>query len=328
MPDIITMGELLVDFVPEKSNSKLKDVKKFSRVAGGAPANVAVALAKLSYSAGFIGMVGQDAFGDFLFETLKTYNVEVSQLKRTTEAMTTLAFVSLFDQGERDFAFYRKPGADMLLKLEDIDLNYLNEAKIFHFGSISLTNNPVKETTHGLIKKSLDNDIIISFDLNIRLPLWNNDINRLKDEFYKVLPYLDILKLNLEELNQIIEYNIELNKFEKDKIKLYCNELINMGPDYIIITLGSEGAYFVNENQIIHDSLEPIEAIDTTGAGDAFMAGILSSIIDNIKPNKSLSNILKELDWYQVLKRANEFGLITSSRYGAIPSLPNPEDLE
>lgn len=327
MPKIITMGELLIDFIPEEKDCNLKDVKKFSKAAGGAPANVAAALARAGVSSGFIGKVGADSFGDFLVDTLQEQGVDISNLIRSRDAMTTLAFVSLTREGERDFAFYRKPGADMLLKVEELDLAYLKTAAIFHFGTISLTDEPVRSTTYYLLEEAKKNDILISFDPNIRLPLWNNQLGRLQAQFEKALPYVDLLKLNYEELLQLSDYDFNSEKPEIEEVtdeflQEICRSFLDHGPGFIVITAGSVGSYFVNKDEVIFAPSRPIKAVDTTGAGDAFMAGLLAGIIDRLRANE-----LAEIDWEEVLLIANKFGAIASSRYGAIPSLPTRAEI-
>lgn len=322
MPDVITMGELLIDFIPYEKDCKLKDVNKFSKAAGGAPANVAAALGRIGCSTGFIGMIGKDSFGDFLLETMAEQGVNIQQIIRTDEAMTTLAFVSLQADGERDFAFYRKPGADMLLKQDEIDLDYLKSADIFHFGTISLTDEPVRSTTKFLVKKAKENGSLITFDPNIRIPLWNHELDKLKQEYLKVLPDVDLLKLNIEELRKL--HPDQTSKLDDqinfENLKAVAKSIFAQGPKYIVITDGSNGSYFISENHAFHAKTEKVKALDTTGAGDAFMAGILSKLI--AKDN------LEDLNWESALKRANKFGAITCSRYGAIPALPDKDDLD
>ena len=321
MPEIITMGELLVDFIPEEKDCKLKSVNKFTKAAGGAPANVAVALSRLGKSCGFIGKIGNDPFGDFLLEVMKEQNVDTTQIIHTEEAMTTLAFVSLTKEGERDFAFYRKPGADILLNKNEIDIHYLKSARIFHFGTISLTNEPVRSTTHYLLKEANKNDIYITFDPNIRLPLWEGNLDELKKQFELVLPYVDLIKMNYDELILLSnkdKLNIAEGKYDEKEIAILARKILAKGPNFAIITAGSDGSYFVSKENLLYKKAEEIKAVDTTGAGDSFMAGVIYK----------LSNIsLENIDWQEVLELANKFGAITSKSYGAIPSLPTNKDL-
>lgn len=320
MPDIVTMGELLIDFIPREKNCSLKEVKSFTRAAGGAPANVAVGLSKVEVSAGFMGKIGEDAFGDFLLDTIKKFGVDTKHVIRTNQAMTTLAFVSLTEKGERDFAFYRKPGADMLFAKEEIDFDYLSSTKIFHFGSLSLTAETIKETTYYLLEKCHNNNLFISFDPNIRLPLWENNISKARNEIIKVLPFVSLMKLSLTELEQILDF--DLVSLEAETIKNKCRELINLGPDYIFLTGGETGVWFISESEFYFVKGEEIAVKDTTGAGDSFMAGVLSYLIDFF-PDFTPASV----DWLKALKRGNKFGALASSRYGAIPSLPSKDEI-
>ena len=320
MPDIVTMGELLVDFIPKQKNCILKEVKSFTRAAGGAPANVAVGLSKVGVSAGFMGKIGEDAFGDFLLDTINKYGVDTNHVIRTNQAMTTLAFVSLTEEGERDFAFYRKPGADILFGKEEIVFDYLSNTKIFHFGCLSLTTETIKETTHHLVERCHNENIFISFDPNIRMPLWDNDIIAARNEIIKILPYVSLIKLSLTELEQILDFGLVSLKAET--IKKKCLELLNLGPDYIFLTGGETGVWFISESEYYFVEGEEIFAKDTTGAGDSFMAGVLSYLI-NFFPDFNPESV----DWLKALKRGNKFGALASSRYGAIPSLPSKEEV-
>lgn len=327
MPEIITMGELLVDFIPHEKDCKLKEVKKFSKAAGGAPANVAAALARVGVPAGFIGKVGSDAFGDFLVETMAEEQVDTTNIIRTGEAMTTLAFVSLTGSGERDFAFYRQPGADMLLKAEEVDLTHLKSASIFHFGTISLTDEPARSTTYYLLEEAQNNDMFISFDPNIRPPLWRNKMDRLQVQFQKALPYVDLLKLNYEEFLELSDYDFDSEKPKIEEVpdeflREVCQSFLIRGPNFLVITAGSRGSYFASEEEVKFAPARSIEAVDTTGAGDAFTAGLLAEIVGKLKTKE-----LSEVDWVEVLITANKFGAIASSRYGAIPSLPTRAEI-
>ncbi len=328
MPEIITMGELLIDFIPAEKDCKLKDVNSFKKAAGGAPANVAAALGRIGEDVGFIGKIGSDAFGDFLEETLLDHGVDLKYLLRTEKAMTTLAFVSLTGEGERDFAFYRKPGADMLLAKSELDSDCLAGTEIFHFGTISLTDQPVRAATYYLLELAVANGVFISFDPNIRLPLWDNDFISFKEEFKQVLPYLDLLKLNLDELALLTGVDLsegdlnQVNQALENKLLKGAQELMVQGPNQIIVTAGKFGSFYCGDDKVVYQPAEKVEVVDTTGAGDAFMAGIISEIVREIKADN-----LARIDWVNTLAAANKFGAITSSRYGAIPALPAREEI-
>ena len=326
MVDIMTMGELLVDFIPGEKNRPLKDVNNFSKAAGGSPANVAAGLGRLGVDCGFIGKVGEDSFGEFLLEKLQENNVDTTYLLQTEEAMTTLAFVSLTEDGDRDFAFYRKPGADMLLSPEDLEADCLNEVDIFHFGTISLSKSPARETTYYLLELAEKNEVFVSFDPNIRLPLWDYDLEALREHFFATLPHADLVRMNIEELLLLTDPGLEAAAVKKNtqafksELAEICGELLTANPDYLIITAGEMGAFFISEEEMIYSAGYDIEAVDTTGAGDAFTAGMLSELLAKIKDDRH-----DDIDWQKVLDRGNRFGAYTSRRYGAIPAMP-PED--
>lgn len=335
MPDVISIGEALIDFVPGQVDCLLQEVSDFHRAAGGAPANVAVGLARLGIEAGFMGKVGNDAFGKFLRNTLENNEVDTEQIVMTDEAMTTLAFVSLRSDGERDFAFYRKPGADMLYKTEEIDINYLKQASIFHFGSISLINDPVRTTVLELVKFAKDNGILVSFDPNIRPPLWSS-LGRAIEEIKGALSLSDFIKLNEEELITLTDIKLEsidnLDQGTRTQLVKGCQEIYNQGPDLVIVTLGKLGSFYYSSTGKGYVEGENVKTIDTTGAGDGFVAAILSKlnnlmIRNNFLPEKILSKInVNKLE--EMLAFANRVAAITTTQNGGIPSLPTIKELK
>ncbi|ACL70743.1 PfkB family carbohydrate kinase [Halothermothrix orenii] len=320
MPEVITMGEALIDFVPRQVNCALHEVSDFHRAAGGAPANVAVGVARLGVSAGFMGKVGDDAFGYFLKKTLEDNKVNTSQMVLTEEAMTTLAFVSLRGDGERDFAFYRKPGADMLYRVEEVDFDYLEGSHIFHFGSISLITDPSKTTTLKLIKQARSKGVTVSFDPNIRPPLWGSLEEAVK-QINQVIPEADILKINEEELKVLTG----LNDLKEESILKACQEFYQKGPELIIVTLGGEGCFYYSSAGYGMVEGFKTKAIDTTGAGDSFVAAVLSSLVKADLTNlQGLST--KKLE--EILTFANKVASIVVTRNGGIPSLPFIDEVE
>jgi len=184
MPAVISHGEMLIDFVSTVNGVSLIEAPSFLKAPGGAPANVAVGLARLGVSAGFLGQVGDDAFGHFLAQTLRENNVDVSALRFSREARTMLAFVSLRVDGERDFMFYRQPSADVLYRPEDVDETYVRSAKVFHFGTISLILEPARSATLHAVKIAREAGLTISFDPNLRLNLWPDAKAARKSVFY------------------------------------------------------------------------------------------------------------------------------------------------
>ena len=198
MPDVVTIGELLIDFVATEPGS-LKDVPAFVKAAGGAPANVAVALVRLGVSAGFVGQVGDDGFGWFLVDALRRNGVDVSHLRTTGRAKTALAFVSLKEDGDRDFLFYGDRSADRLLCPDDIDEPYVRSAQVFHYGTISLISSPAREATMHCIELAQKNGLWVSCDPNVRLGLWP-DPETAREVILGALQWANILKLSEDEV--------------------------------------------------------------------------------------------------------------------------------
>ena len=266
MPDVIALGVLLVDFVAADAGVSLAEARAFEKHPGGAPANVAVGLARLGVSSGFIGMVGDDAFGHFLARTLADEGVDVSALRFTTEARTALAFVSLRADGERDFTFYRHPAADALLRPEDVETSadLIRSARIFHFGALSLIAEPSRSATLRAAEIARAAGLFISFDPNLRLNLWPS-ADAAREGILLGWPLADVVKVSEEELAFITNEDLTgLNK-----------------PRLLVVTRGRDGCRFITRDIAGDVPGFAVEAVDTTGAGDAFMAGLLKGLLEN-----------------------------------------------
>ncbi|MFW6035456.1 MAG: PfkB family carbohydrate kinase [Halothermotrichaceae bacterium] len=311
--DIITMGEMLIDFVPLKKGLPLKENKGFLRMPGGAPANVAVGAAKLGLNSAFFGKVGNDPFGRLLIETLKDNEVETKAIMQTDKAKTTLAFVTLDEAGDRDFTFYRDPGADMLYKWQEVDVELLKTAKYFHHGSISLINQPARDTTIHMAQFAKDKGILVSYDPNLRMPLWSNE-KEAKKWITEGLKTADIVKLSEEEL-EFITGEKEIDNGVK--------KIMEYGSGLLFVTLGEKGCYFNNGSESKTVPGFRVEVQDTTGAGDAFVAGILSQLAKH----KSNINELSKTDLVSIVRFANAVGALTTKGKGAIASLPELESI-
>ncbi len=310
MSKLICLGEILIDFTPVKIDS----LTFYEKNPGGAPANVSVAFSRLGGKSAFIGKVGNDDFGRFLKITLEKNGVDTSALRFTDKSNTTLAFVNIDEKGERSFTFYRKPGADTLLSIKDLNFNLIKNSKIFHFGSLSMTDNPAYKATLFALHYAKKNRKIISFDPNLRPPLWK-DLNIAKKKIENVLNQVDILKLSEEELFFITgkdNINIAIDLLEKThKVSL------------ILLTLGEKGAlYSFNGIRKKFDSYR-IKVVDTTGAGDAFLGGFLFSILKENFFEKKSTDILD-----RAMNFANATAAITVSRRGAIPALPSLDEVK
>ncbi|EHJ07213.1 carbohydrate kinase family protein [Staphylococcus simiae] len=310
MRRLYAIGEALIDFIPNTTNVKLKDVATFSRQVGGAPCNVACAVQKLGQQAHMITQLGNDAFGDRIIETIADIGVDVSYIKRTDEANTALAFVSLAEDGQRDFSFYRKPSADMLYHEDNIAELQLTSQDIMHFCSVDLVESPMKQAHHAMIDNMLAAKGTVVFDPNVRLPLWDDpeDCRRAILEF---IPYAHIVKVSDEELAFITGI-----KDEDEAIQ----SLFKGNVEVVIYTKGKDGAvaYLKNGQTISHEGFK-VTAVDTTGAGDAFIGAVISKLLAS--NTKDLTTLF-ENEGQEILAFSNKVAAKVTTEYGAIESLP------
>lgn len=314
---VYAIGEALIDFIPKQKGVALKDVTEFERVPGGAPANVVAAVAKLGGKSSFISKLGSDAFGDVIIETLNNIGVDTSRVVRTKEANTGLAFVSLREDGERDFSFYRNPSADMLLNEEEVnDIEFTN-GDVLHFCSVDLIDAPVKKSHVKAINNILDAEGLVSFDPNVRLPLWNSE-DDCRNTIREFIPKAHILKISDEELEFITGIKDE---------KLAIKSLFVGNVKAVIFTMGEDGAKFITKNKEIYVNGVNIKAEDTTGAGDSFIGAVLYKIhINNIHVEKLEK--LNNDEITDILMFANASAAITTQRKGAISALPTKLEVE
>lgn len=305
----------MIDFIPHQRNVSLKDVSTFDRAPGGAPANVAAAAACLGLESVFIGKLGNDAFGDFLVETLKMKGVNVSYIKRTDEANTALAFVSLREDGERDFSFYRNPSADMLLRADEIEQAWFENGDILHFCSVDLIDAPVKGAHLKAIEYTEMNGGLISFDPNIRLSLWP-DQRQLRQTINEFIPRADLLKVSHDEyefITGLADEEEAVKKMFQGKVKLI---IVTKGP-------GGASAYFKDMCRVNVPGFK-VDTVDSTGAGDAFIGAFIYYILQENFDLEDLTTAGLE----EAIRFANAAGALTASRRGAISSLPVLEEVE
>ena len=312
--DIMTLGEVLIDLT--QTELPPDGIRRFAAYPGGAPANVAVAAARLGARTGFIGKVGLDSFGKDLKQVLRDNGVDTSGLYQTEAAPTTLAIVSV-NRGERSFSFYRSPGADTLLEAHEV-LNVLREQKkpvFLHLGSLSLTAEPARSASLAALEYARDNGICVSYDPNYRASLWPSEKTAVR--WMKTpLPFADILKVSDEEL---------LLLTKQSDLDSGCEKLASYGPKLILVTLGAEGVYYrLGE----HSGRVPgcsVSVTDTNGAGDTFLGALLSRLAR--RPGGPLAGLEPEELGAQ-LAFANRAAALTCSRSGAIPAMPTAAELE
>jgi fructokinase len=313
MNDVVALGELLIDFTP-CGISNVGNVL-FETNPGGAPANVAVAISKLGKKSAFIGMVGQDNFGVFLKNTLKNEGVDTTSLKLCENSNTTLAFVHLSENGDRSFSFYRDNGADTMLSKKDIDFELIRGSRIFHFGSISLSHEPSRTATISAVEFAKDCGLIISYDPNLRPALWKS-VEDMKKKVEMGLKFADILKISEEEL----EFITGTSDLEKGSLILF-----ERGISVVLITLGAQGVFCRFMGGICRVKGYGIDAIDTNGAGDAFLSGFLFEICE-MTLNELQESSKEKLE--EILNFSNAIGGLVATKKGAIPAMPTIEEVK
>ncbi|TVT98544.1 hypothetical protein EJB05_56156 [Eragrostis curvula] len=293
-PHVVCFGELLIDFVPTVSGLSLAEAPAFKKAPGGAPANVAVGIARLGGSSAFIGKVGDDEFGYMLSDILKENNVNNQGLLFDPHARTALAFVTLRSDGEREFMFFRNPSADMLLEEKELDLDLIRKAKIPH-GSISLITEPCKTAHIAATKAAKDAGVLVSYDPNLRLPLWPSA----EDARGGILAYGKQLMLSSEE-----EVSF-LTNGEDPYDDAVTKKLMHSNLKLLLVTEGPDGCRYYSKEFSGRVSGLKVTAVDTTGAGDAFVAGILSQLATDF-------SLLQDEDRLrEALKFANVCGALT-----------------
>ena len=298
---------MVIDFLPGNEEAS------YIRKAGGAPANVAIAVARQGCEAAFCGMMGNDDFGHFLYHTLEKNHVEPIVKTFTDEAITTMAFVSLDAHGDRSFTFARKPGADMFLTREHVTDASLNDAAVIHAGSCSLSAGTAAEATAYALQEGHNRGKLVSFDINYRKLMWHDNQAACADAVKKILPYVDLLKISDEEADMIGgEENIPSLMAEKN-IAL------------VIETLGGNGARAYWKGKIIQIPALKADCVDTCGAGDAFWGGFLVTLM---KANVASTDDLSESLIRCAMEHGNIAGWLCVQQKGAIESLPTAEAVE
>ena len=313
MYDITALGELLIDFTPSGFPECGKIL--FEQNPGGAPANVLASLSKFQKKTAFIGKVGNDQFGLFLKNILDQINVDTSGLVFSENANTTLAFVHLDDKGDRTFSFYRNPGADTTLIIQDLDFDLIKNSKIFHFGSLSMTHNPAAETTLAAVAFAKENGALISFDPNLRKSLWDN-LDRAKEMMYKGLEFSDVVKISEEELTFLTGAS-DL----EEGTRILCN---TFHVPLMFITLGGNGSFFRLGEKTGYVPGFVVDVQDTTGAGDGFLGGVLYKILEK----KCMIYTLTYEDLTEIASFANAVGALATTKKGAIWSMPTLVEIQ
>ena len=311
--DVVALGELLVDFTQNGLSEQGNLL--FEANPGGAPANVLAMLRKLGKNCAFIGKVGQDSFGDMLAATVQEAGIDISSLRRDPEIPTTLAVVHTFPNGDRDFSFYRKPGADIMLRPDELDEEMLKSCRIFHFGTLSLTDEPCKSATIRAYEIAKESGALISFDPNLRPPLWPDDKSA-KEAIQWGLARCDVLKIADNE----IEFMTGETDFDKGAAALkerFPNIRV------LNVTAGGDGSHsFYDGRHVFVPACKLGGVIETTGAGDTFCASVLSFVLEH-----GIDGLTDD-DLRAMLRFANTAAYIVTTKKGAIRSMPEREQVE
>ena len=310
--DVTAMGELLIDFTENGISTQGNPLLEANP--GGAPCNVLSMLTNLGHSTAFIGKVGDDIFGEMLKERVSGLNINIENLVTDKEVNTTLAFVHTAEDGDRSFSFYRNPGADMMLRADEVNSELIENSKIFHFGTLSMTHQGVREATIKALEVAKKSGCIISFDPNIREPLWDNMENA-RTQVKKGLEYCNILKISDNEIQWLTgeeDYSDGVQKI-REKYDI----------DLILVSMGKEGSRAYYNGMVVEaNPFLTKDTIETTGAGDTFTGCILHYIL-----NKGLDNLDTHNLW-EMLNFANAAASIITTRKGALCVMPTKEEIE
>jgi len=309
--DVIALGELLIDFTMNGQSEQGNSM--FEACPGGAPCNVLAMLNKLERKTAFIGKVGDDQFGRLLRQTLDSIGIDTSHLYIDNEVNTTLAFVHTFPDGDREFSFYRNPGADMMLTADDIEESIFDQAELFHFGTLSMTGEGVRTATKKALNEAKAKGLLISFDPNLREPLWSS-LELAKEQMEYGFGYCDILKISDNEIQFVSgreDYD-EGIRYLQDKYQI----------PLIILTLGKNGSRsYYNGMRVEAAGFPQPDTVDTTGAGDTFCGCILNYVLEHGMIG------LEESDLKDMLTFANAAAALITTKKGAIRSMPERDEI-
>ncbi len=312
--DVVALGELLIDFTENGKSAQGNPIMEANP--GGAPCNVLAMLTKLGASTAFIGKVGDDMFGRQLRDALVEIGIDTKGLKTDLTVNTTLAFVHTYPNGDRDFSFYRNPGADMMLGVEDLDKELIGGAKIFHYGSLSMTDERCFEATKEAIRIAKGSGIILSFDPNLRPPLWGGDMELAKARIAYGMEQCDVLKISDNEIvwftgKDSYDEGVRVLKERFSNLKL------------ILVSMGEEGSMaFLGEKRVVVRPFLNPNTIETTGAGDTFMGCVLDYVLKHPKLDYDESQLT------QMLTFANAAASIITTKKGALRVMPTIEEIE
>ena len=306
MIDVVALGELLIDFASRETDAN--GYPLMQALPGGAPANFLAALTKYGKSTAFLGKVGDDTFGHLLLGTVKNAGIETRGIVVDPTVFTTLAFVTFDESGDRSFAFARKPGADTRLSWEEVDKSLIDEAKVFHFGTLSLTNDPARTTTQKCVAYAKEAGKLITCDPNLRKPLWHSE-EEAKEQILWSLSQADVVKISDDEVEFLWNCTPEEGA---DKL------LKEFGVSLAMVTLGPKGCLLKTANASCQVTSPKVNPVDTTGAGDIFGGSAVYRLLELEKPISELtSEDLRYIGAY-----ASTAASLSTEQSGGIPSIP------
>lgn len=308
--DVTAMGEMLIDFTLNGQSEQGNHL--FEACPGGAPCNVLAMLNKLGRKTAFIGKVGEDQFGRLLKGTIDELGIETKGLILDKEIHTTLAFVHTFPDGDREFSFYRKPGADMMLTEDEVDYDLIRQSRIFHFGTLSMTDEPVRSATKKALEVAKEAGCLITFDPNLRPPLWNS-LDEAKKQMEYGFQYCDMLKISDNEIQFVS------GKEDYDEGIRYLQDKYNI--PLIFLTMGKDGSRAYYKDMRVERKGFQVKAIETTGAGDTFCGCSIHGLLTH-----GLEGLTEE-NLGDMLTYANAGAALITMKKGAIRSMPEPENI-
>ena len=308
--DVTAMGEMLIDFTLNGQSEQGNNL--FEACPGGAPCNVLAMLNKLGRKTAFIGKVGEDQFGRLLKGTIDELGIETKGLILDKEIHTTLAFVHTFPDGDREFSFYRKPGADMMLTEDEVDYDLIRQSRIFHFGTLSMTDEPVRSATKKALEVAKEAGCLITFDPNLRPPLWNS-LDDAKKQMEYGFQYCDMLKISDNEIQFVS------GKEDYDEGIRYLRDKYNI--PLIFLTMGKDGSRAYYKDMRVERKGFQVKAIETTGAGDTFCGCSIHGLLTH-----GLEGLTEE-NLGDMLTYANAGAALITMKKGAIRSMPEPENI-
>ena len=308
--DVIALGELLIDFTMNGQSEQGNNM--FEACPGGAPCNVLALLNKMGKKTAFIGKVGKDQFGALLRDTITEAGIDASNLMVDENVNTTLAFVHTFPDGDREFSFYRNPGADMMLTADEVNAEVVKDTKVFHFGTLSMTHEGVREATKKAVETAKANGCLVSFDPNLRPPLWSS-LDLAKEQMEYGFGKCDILKISDNEIQFVS------GKEDYDEGIAYLQETYNI--PLILLTMGKDGSRAYYKGMRVERPGFSVKAIETTGAGDTFCGSSLNYLVDHDFEN------LTEEQLGEMLTFANAAAALVTTKKGAIKAMPVKEEV-